>query len=111
LTVKGGDQLEDYPINFIKSYLWGRYIRKREKTYNPVHLINEFPYRLFTCDVAIKKKYFMLLILFLVLIGMVFTAGHAGRKEQGQRKELILVLILMFLMVRILSNGWIFLIL
>ena len=34
--------MEDYPINFIKSYLWGRYIRKREKTYNPGHVLNEF---------------------------------------------------------------------
>jgi len=54
----GGDFLEDYPINFIKSYLWGRYIRKREKTYNPGYLINEFPYRLFICWGCYEEKIF-----------------------------------------------------
>ena len=58
MTVKGGDQLEDYPINFIKSYLWGRYIRKREKTYNPGHILNEFPYRLFICWGCYEEKIF-----------------------------------------------------
>jgi hypothetical protein len=50
--------LEDYPIEFIKSYLWGKYIRKREKTYNPGHILNEFPYRLFICDGCGKERIF-----------------------------------------------------
>lgn len=50
--------MEDYPINFIKSYLWGKFIRKREKTFNPGHILNEFPYRLFTCDGCGKERIF-----------------------------------------------------
>ncbi|OQA58102.1 MAG: regulatory protein [Candidatus Atribacteria bacterium ADurb.Bin276] len=42
--------MEDYSIEFIKSYLWGKYIRKREKTHNPGHILNEFSYWFSTDD-------------------------------------------------------------
>jgi len=60
LTVKGGDQLEDYPIEFIKSFLYGNFIKIWGKTYNPRQRLweRERSFSYFICDGCGKEKIF-----------------------------------------------------